>query len=360
MPRDSGAPHLPAPPARPAGFWQRHAVEFPEPLSPFAAAWVLPIHNAALRSALTDLGLLIDRIEYREIDGYVYRRMAPFGRDRMPPALLQPLYRALVRVRPASRKRLVVAMSAMQSGAFRAATARWHAEDRTRLLAEQDVLEPGFVPDGDDAALDRYAEQALRHGQEAIRIRCRVLVSAAIMMGLDAPGPGLSSNGSIETGSLRGQLAVHDPIVSTPVSSPSESDEETPTPEAAGSASAAATALAQSTALAFRSSAAANVAAKLGRRLAERELIADPRDVCFLSLDEARAALRSGGDGLAAAIADRRERWQRARESQPAAAVGARPQELPLALYPDAVAAMTRALQRTLAALWGDETPAKP
>lgn len=176
-------PYLPVPAPEIEGDWRRDAAAFPRPLTPFTAAWLLPTLNAGTRQALQDLGCLIDRIELREIDGYVYACLAPFGRQRQARPLALPFVRLLVRIAPKTRRRLNLAARAWRSGAYAESLGQWRREWRPALrtrLATLRTATPSSLSAGD---LDAHVEQALRLGQDGLRAYARVQVAALMALG---------------------------------------------------------------------------------------------------------------------------------------------------------------------------------
>jgi phosphohistidine swiveling domain-containing protein len=82
---------IPVPIEVPAGYWRRESTHGPRPISPFFRGG-LALVTQAFASAFSELGALVDTLEYREIGGWVYTRMVPPGgvEDRPPaPELLR-------------------------------------------------------------------------------------------------------------------------------------------------------------------------------------------------------------------------------------------------------------------------------
>ncbi len=75
----------------PAGYWRRESTHGPRPISPFFRGG-LALVTQTFGSAFSQLGALVETIEFREIGGWVYTRMVPPGgvEDRPPsPELLR-------------------------------------------------------------------------------------------------------------------------------------------------------------------------------------------------------------------------------------------------------------------------------
>src|SRR5690349_3452152 len=93
------------PVAAPPGYWQRETSHCPQPLSPMAGSTILPRVNAGLRTLFEQMGILVETLEYREIGGWAYVRLAPLGgKDRKAPP--PPLFKLLTRLVPDLRRRV--------------------------------------------------------------------------------------------------------------------------------------------------------------------------------------------------------------------------------------------------------------
>jgi len=91
----------PAPPRNvtpPAGYWQREASHYPQPLTP--AFRMYPQWGTAIwRQVIAENGMMMDGIDFVEIGGLVYQRIVPIGgKDRTPPPPL--LMKLIVRLPP--------------------------------------------------------------------------------------------------------------------------------------------------------------------------------------------------------------------------------------------------------------------
>jgi phosphohistidine swiveling domain-containing protein len=387
-------PHLPVPPARPPGLWLRAEVDYPRPLTPFTSAWLLPGLSAASRPALRDLGAMVDRIEYREIDGYVYRRVVPFGPTRRPAALFRPIAKALARVRPATRRRLNVAIRSMRTRSYKQTLDRWDAEWRGRLRVGAEQLSSGEWTALEDRALDHRIEAAVRLSQEGARIHAQVAFAALIALGRfirDCRAAGVGDSQAFALVSTGGSSA---PILTGTEESPASAAAEIgscfplwreaaeqmpaeldlpPSPGPGGVSSVdersgammrvnapdpanarhAQVSMQEAEALALDLPLALvrPLARALGERLAEREQIDGADDLFYLTPDEARAALRAG-EPQQERVAGRRSAYERALSANPAAILGSAP-AWPLDLLPGEAREMVAAILTGLEAIEG-------
>lgn len=338
-------PHLPAPPSHPPGFWQREA-RFAEPLTPFAASWLLPPHNRASKASFAELSAMIDRVELREIGGYVYRHTVFSGPQQAPGPLSRPLARFLLRVRPATRRRLAGALQQMQEDGSRQFLERWQGEWQPKLANERARLDAADLVRLDDRALDAHAEQVLLLALEGSRISALVAAAAWLAVGRFV----LNSGRSLSYDEDRSLALVTDTaetnaaVVQTAREGLSESaragfDEQLSAARRAYAAPAESYRGGVEEPLALGRSAVL----EFGRRLMERGQIDGAAAAEFLSIDEARAAMRDWA-GRQDAVKGRREAWRSAGERVPPESLGTPPAATPLELYPQAVREMTEAL----------------
>ena len=92
-----------------------------------AATTILPAVNHGLRNVFSELGLLADAVEYREINGNAYIRLVPLGgKDRKAPP--PPVFRLHTRVVPEMRRRVKRSVEVIRSDRFGAYLERWTIE----------------------------------------------------------------------------------------------------------------------------------------------------------------------------------------------------------------------------------------
>ncbi len=120
----------------PAGYWQREASHNPRPLSTLGANVFIDGVSQSFPKVFAEFGMLLEALEYREIGGYAYNSIVPFGgrSDRaLPPKFL--LWIAL-RTAPAIRKRLKRCKAALAQRLDRQIVERWYGEWRPKLTAD--------------------------------------------------------------------------------------------------------------------------------------------------------------------------------------------------------------------------------
>jgi pyruvate,water dikinase len=130
-----------APAAPTSGFWQREASHNPRPLTPMGSSIFIEGVNPAFEKVFDEFGLLLARLEFREIRGYVYACAVPYGPagsgSRTPP---KPLLWLALRMHPMLRKRIAVCERAVRERRDKQLLSRWYDEWRPQLIKEIDDL----------------------------------------------------------------------------------------------------------------------------------------------------------------------------------------------------------------------------
>lgn len=122
----------------PAGFWQREASHYPRPLTPLGYSLFIEAANASFTKVFDEFGVLAETLQFREIGGYIYTSLKPFGvgesgGGKLPPAWL--LWTVL-RVHPAFRRRIATNKRAMRGRLDLEFLDRWDNEWRPRVVAD--------------------------------------------------------------------------------------------------------------------------------------------------------------------------------------------------------------------------------
>jgi pyruvate,water dikinase len=134
MRNERGATAIDVPP----GFWQREASHYPRPLTPLGSSLLLTGINQAFPKVFAEFGLLLETLEFREIGGYVYQRVKPFGVSGSGSRTLPPKAAVwlMLRLHPSFRRRTARCKEAMRSRLDRTLIDRWYAEWRPQLTAD--------------------------------------------------------------------------------------------------------------------------------------------------------------------------------------------------------------------------------
>ena len=143
----------------PEGFWEREASHAPLPMSALMRS-LLPVFSAGFGRMFRDMGVLPEKLEWREIRGWIYTRVVPpGGKDRkLPPAWLFPL---LVRLVPALRRSVQRAEEARRTDRFGGYLDRWEREWRPHLTARIAELRAVNVRDLDASGLAGHLDDVM-------------------------------------------------------------------------------------------------------------------------------------------------------------------------------------------------------
>ena len=116
--------------------WTLESVHFPDPVTRWSSALYTTTQTAIIEQLMAELGILLDGVAYRELDGRIYTALVPLGGSaRKPqPRWLLPI---VSRTSPTLRQRLAAAHAADVSDWSGAVVEEWL--DR----AEDDLLERG-------------------------------------------------------------------------------------------------------------------------------------------------------------------------------------------------------------------------
>lgn len=120
-------PHPPRLEPLAEGFWQKDAMHYPVPLTPFGASVYLPAQRQAFGPVIEQFGLLFEGAELRSRGGELYMRMIPVGgKDRTPPPWWVVWLAS--RLVPTLRRRERIAREALRTDAAQRLVARWNDE----------------------------------------------------------------------------------------------------------------------------------------------------------------------------------------------------------------------------------------
>lgn len=159
----------------PEGFWRRDAVHSSHPISPMTRSSYLPMCETVVSEAFREFGLLLDRLEMREIGGYVYLRIVPPG-GKEGPAPPWWVLAVVVRVVPDARAMIRRARDAERSGLGERLIERWWGEWREDLNARIEELRGVDLPALSDEGLEAHIATVTRFVQEGVHIHFRLAI----------------------------------------------------------------------------------------------------------------------------------------------------------------------------------------
>ncbi len=168
LPEQSIEP-VPVPVEVPPGYWEREAILAPKPRTPMSLSVTEDSLEGVFRRVFSELGLLAESVEFRQIGGWEYSRLVPLGgKDGPPPpAFLMPL---LIRVMPALRRRIADAVAAIRTDKPGRFIEQWYGEWRPDLITRIEQLRNIDLAALDDRELDADASRAVELVQQGLDI----------------------------------------------------------------------------------------------------------------------------------------------------------------------------------------------
>lgn len=172
-------PPVPVPAEPPPGYWERDVSHWPQPGSPLQTSLVYPIVDRCSPEFLEEFGMLAERIQFRDIGGWHYLRVVPFGGvERTPPPL--PVLRVLARLDPRLRRRVrhaIEAQRADKSGVF---VERWYERWMPELSDRIELLRSTHPGDLSDDALQRHLQDVVELKTSGLRVHMLVIGAQTI------------------------------------------------------------------------------------------------------------------------------------------------------------------------------------
>lgn len=164
----------------PTGYWEHDASHAPAanyPIESFIPGMV----SGAVTSWATEFGYLFDGIEFRDIGGWTYQRLAPLG-GREGPELPKWLMWLAVRTVPVIRKRLTMAKAAVENDKAGRFIDRWYDEWMPELIDAIDELKAVDLTSLSDDELADHIAFCQRLGTRGIEIHTMLHGSLAIIL----------------------------------------------------------------------------------------------------------------------------------------------------------------------------------
>jgi len=152
----------------PEGFWESDAEHISKPLTPMGSTVLLPTYTSGVEKMCTATGLLLERLEYRNIGSWMYVRMVPpGGKDMTPPPTW--VMKIMLRIIPAMRARIQRATEFVRNNEQDALVERWYnewyPEISKRIIELRDVNLASLSEDEFDVHLSNTLE-LVRRGNE--------------------------------------------------------------------------------------------------------------------------------------------------------------------------------------------------
>jgi phosphohistidine swiveling domain-containing protein len=164
----------------PAGYWTRESSHAPLPWTRLTHA-VYQNRVPAVRTAVGELGLLIDGVDLRDIGGLEYMRVVPLG-GKAPPRLPDWAVPLAFRLVPALRRRVRECVAAIGSDVAMRHIHRWTREWRPRLEARIAGLRDVDLGVLDDDALDTHLQSVLSLLDDGWLIHFRLQLALSMVL----------------------------------------------------------------------------------------------------------------------------------------------------------------------------------
>ncbi len=183
LPETSSQPveMIPIPVNIPPGYWIRNASHQPQPTTPMNRSVFGKYVRAAAMQMFDAFGILIEGVDVRNIGGWEYVRMIPFGGSDGP-ALPSWMMWLLVRLVPSIRKRIQQSVKAIRSDKAGYFMQRWYAEWQDELATRIVELQDVDLEHLSDRELADHLDEAEGLFRRAMEIRGPHHVSEAIIL----------------------------------------------------------------------------------------------------------------------------------------------------------------------------------
>ncbi|MDQ4032032.1 MAG: PEP-utilizing enzyme [Actinomycetota bacterium] len=174
-------PLIPLPVEPPEGYWVREASHAPLPWTAFTHA-VFEARNRGIRQMCTELGLLFETVEMRNIGGWEYLRIVPLGGKEPPPL---PSWTAPLAFRPVPslRRRIRSSVAAIRCDVPGALIRCWVQEWQPDLAAQVVALRDVDLDGLDDTELDEHLREVLTLTEHGQLIHFRLHGAIAMVLG---------------------------------------------------------------------------------------------------------------------------------------------------------------------------------
>ncbi len=172
---------IPLPVEPPEGFWARETSHSPLPWTPFTHA-VFEARTRGLRNMCSELGLLVETVEFRDIGGWEYIRIVPLGGKELPPLPAWAASLAL-RIVPALRRRIRSSVAAIRADLPGALIRRWAQQWQPDLAARIAALREVDLTNLDDPDLDEHLRAVLALSEHGQMVHFRLHGAIAMVLG---------------------------------------------------------------------------------------------------------------------------------------------------------------------------------
>jgi rifampicin phosphotransferase len=152
----------------PPGSWQRESVHAPQPWSPMMR-FIFPLRREVVRRGFAEFGALIETFDFREIGGWEYVSLVPYGGKSGPPPPDWLMW-LLTRLIPSMRKRLRQCADAIRNDKASQLVHRWHEEWRPHFAARVSELRGIDLNTLSDTALEAHLKSIREFADECVDV----------------------------------------------------------------------------------------------------------------------------------------------------------------------------------------------
>ena len=162
-------PPIPVPIKVPGGYWRREASHSPKPWTPMFRSVFAATRIRALGAMFTTFGLPADTMQFREIGGWYYLRMRPFG-GRIASRRAAAAIPLLLKIAPPLRRRVRAILASLQDDVAGQLIERWYHSWQPDLNARAAAIGAVDLANLDDSELAQHTGHAL----ELVESGCEV------------------------------------------------------------------------------------------------------------------------------------------------------------------------------------------
>jgi len=181
-PEATGPARSPEPPG--PGQWVRETAHQSRPFTRFFLRMWCPVFTESMPAGLRHYGVLMERLEMREVGIWLYTQPQSVGRwSWLPPGRFRSLQRLLWPVHPEVRRRARAAARAVRARSWRQEAEDWYGRERDEFVRRGRALQAEDVDALDDAALRRHVDELVRLLTDGDMVHMRHLVAQNIAVG---------------------------------------------------------------------------------------------------------------------------------------------------------------------------------
>jgi pyruvate,water dikinase len=147
------------------GRWELDRSHFPGGTTPIVGDLMTESMPAGTRRVFAELGMPVDALDCRFVNGFMYTRLRPLVRADEPPTKSPPplVLKLVVRIHPEMRRRTRAAARALKDRPWRSVVADWQSGGRAALQRRNLELQDVDLRLLDDGALVAHVRGLLQH-----------------------------------------------------------------------------------------------------------------------------------------------------------------------------------------------------